>query len=231
MNSAYVMCWWTQLFTGYQCRRAAPGRRESHKDSFWTGKFTESISSWEHKEFFFCHEVLRVSWKPKVRLMKIRHRARLRPSSFVPNLTDANPVTCRPIPLLLRFTDVTCFLMCGCVYVSVFSQLCVCFGSMCTCIYCVLYCLCCVLYYLYCVLYCLCCVLYFFVLCFVLFVLFCIVCIVFSIVCTVFCIVCIVFCIVCIVFCIVCIVFCIVCTVFCIVCAVYYCLYCVLYCL
>ena len=36
------------------------------------------------------------------------------------------------------------FLMCGCVYVWVFWQLCVCFGNMCTCIYCVLYCLYCV---------------------------------------------------------------------------------------
>ena len=35
----------------------------------------------------------------------------------------------------------TCFVMCGCVYVGVFWILCGYFGNMCTCIYCVLYCL------------------------------------------------------------------------------------------
>jgi hypothetical protein len=39
-----------------------------------------------------------------------------------------------------------CFVICECVYVGVFWQLCGCFGNMCTCscIYCVLYCLYCV---------------------------------------------------------------------------------------
>ena len=40
----------------------------------------------------------------------------------------------------------TCFVMCGWVYVGMFWQLYGCFGNMCTCIYCVLYCLYCVLY-------------------------------------------------------------------------------------
>ena len=38
----------------------------------------------------------------------------------------------------------TCFVMCGRVYVGVFWQMCGCFRNMCTCIYCVLYCLYCV---------------------------------------------------------------------------------------
>jgi hypothetical protein len=38
----------------------------------------------------------------------------------------------------------TCFVMCGCVDVVIFWQLCECFGNMCTSIYCVLYCVCCV---------------------------------------------------------------------------------------
>jgi len=36
------------------------------------------------------------------------------------------------------------FVMCGCMYVWVFWQLCGCFGNMCACIFCVLYCLYCV---------------------------------------------------------------------------------------
>jgi hypothetical protein len=40
----------------------------------------------------------------------------------------------------------TCFVMCKCVHVWVFWQMCGCFGNMCTCIYCVFYCLYCVLY-------------------------------------------------------------------------------------
>ena len=46
----------------------------------------------------------------------------------------------------LNVVVLTCFVMCGWVYVCVFWQLCGCFGNMCTCIYCVLYCLYCVLY-------------------------------------------------------------------------------------
>ena len=52
----------------------------------------------------------------------------------------------------------TCFVMCGCVYVGVFWQPCGCFGNTCTCISCVLYCVYCVsfvyIYHLFCLYWC-----------------------------------------------------------------------------